>query len=136
MFLHSSIVIVASLLSACLFAVAVFFVRSKFKFSRMSITVGWIHLVFVLLNALMTEVDMLEPGHGEALMGWLWFDLFDFPSSLLALLVSTQIYSFFAREVLLPILFYGVAGSFQYLLVSELFMRFLCQTFKAIGKKC
>ena len=67
---------------------------------------------------------MLRPGPSEALMGWLWFDLVDFPSSILQILLGAALGNFMLREVLLPILFYGVLGSLQYLVLAELLVRF------------
>ena len=120
---RTALVLATMLVASGLFAAASSVLWRKFRFSRLALVVGCIHLAAVLANAWITESYMLKPGHGEALIGWLWFDLLDFPSSLLGLLISLPMDSFLFREVLLPILFFGVVGSLQYLAIAELSKR-------------
>ena len=124
MLTRTASVLITSLAAAGLFAAAGIALRGKLRFSRTAVVVGVLHLAAVLANAVATEAAMLRPGPSEALMGWLWFDLVDFPSSILQILLGAALGNFMLREVLLPILFYGVLGSLQYLVLAELLVRF------------
>lgn len=120
MIMRSNFVCAAIALTICMFAMTTKLLYSKLHFSLIAIAIGAVHLAAVLLNAVMIEVSMGKPGPSEALMGWLLFDLIDFPSTLLQLLISLPLRSFVLREVILPILFYGIFGSAQYMLLAEL----------------
>ena len=120
MIMRSNFVCAAIALTICMFAMTTKLLYSKLHFSLIAIAIGAVHLAAVLLNAVMIEVSMGNPGPCEALMGWLFFDLIDFPSTLLQLLISLPLRSFVLREVILPILFYGIFGSAQYMLLAEL----------------
>ena len=105
MIMRSNFVCAAIALTIGMFAMTTKLLYSKLHFSLIAIAIGAVHLAAVLLNAVMIEVSMGNPGPSEALMGWLLFDLIDFPSTLLQLLISLPLRSFVLREVILPILF-------------------------------
>ena len=124
---RTALVLITSIIATGLFVAAGLFFRNKFRFSRMAIVVGGIHLAAVLIVAWTIEAGMLKLGPSEALMGWLWFDIADLPSSLLQLPVIMRLRYFLLREVLFPILFFGVLGSLQYLTLAEMIVRFLAR---------
>ena len=124
---RTALVLITSIIATGLFVAASLLFRNKFRFSRMAIVVGGIHLAAVLIVAWTIEAGMLKLGPSEALMGWLWFDIADLPSSLLQLSVIMRLRYFLLREVLFPILFFGVLGSLQYLTLTEMIVRFLAR---------
>lgn len=87
MIMRSNFVCAAIALTIGMFAMTTKLLYSKLHFSLIAIAIGAVHLAAVLLNAVMIEVSMGNPGPSEALMGWLLFDLIDFPSTLLQLLI-------------------------------------------------
>ena len=125
--MRSILVYATIVLTIGMFAMIAKLICGKIKLSRIAIVIGTVHLVAVLLNAVTIEVSMGKPGPSEALMGWIWFDLIDFPSTLLQLLICLPIGSFVLREVILPILFYGTVGSVQYMMLTELVVICFCR---------
>ena len=91
MIMRSNFVCAAIALTICMFAMTTKLLYSKLHFSLIAIAIGAVHLAAVLLNAVMIEVSMGNPGPSEALMGWLLFDLIDFPSTLLQLLKCSDL---------------------------------------------
>lgn len=57
--------------------------------------------------------------HGEALTGWLLFDLIDMPVSMVQMIIGIHVNSFLIREILMPIAFFGIIGTLQYLIIIE-----------------
>lgn len=117
-----SLPITLTLTATVLIVISVLFILRKKGFSCISITIAAIHALLVVYMGVSTELNM-QKGTGESLLGWLLFDVIDMPVSLLLLMLSDTIDSFFHREVLLPIYGFGIFGSCQYLLISEAIIR-------------
>ena len=118
MIIRTYFVIVVLTCVAILGSLSLYAARCKLRISRISTIVAALHLFFVILNAISIESDMYR-SNGEALMGWLLFDLIDMPVSMVQMIIGLHVNSFLVREILMPIAFFGIIGTLQYLVVVE-----------------
>lgn len=118
MLIRTYYVLIVATCVAILGSLLLYAAKCKLRYSRISTIAAALHLVSVILNTILIESDMYR-SHGEALTGWLLFDLIDMPVSMVQMIIGIHVNSFLIREILMPIAFFGIIGTLQYLIIIE-----------------